>query len=147
VVSAQQCPLRRLLQPVLDQEIQVVTLVQDPALDARVELEQTADLAILLGDELLVKGRDFDVEVERPQVEVGRETLGWIAVAIPRDLECRGFVIPLDLVEVEEFCELPFAVMCELDALVGKRASEVGRCALRDRYPSFASTPSRSGAT
>ena len=47
--------------------------------------------------------------------------MGSTAVAVPFDIEGRGFVGPLDLVEVEEFRELPFAVMGEFDALVGKK--------------------------
>ncbi len=40
--------------------------------------------------------------------------------AIPFDVEGRGFVLPLDLVEIEKFGELSFAVMSEADPLMRK---------------------------
>ena len=81
---------------------------------------QSPDLAVLLGHELLVEGRDLDVEVELGQVEVGREALGRVALAVPVDVEGRGLVAPLDLVEVQQLRELPLAVVSEPDLLRGE---------------------------
>jgi hypothetical protein len=64
--------LRRLvLEAVFQQEVRVVTLIQDLAFHVGVELMQPADLAVLLGDELLVQSRDLDVDVELGKVKVG----------------------------------------------------------------------------
>ena len=68
--SASDRPLGRLLETVLDEQVQVVALVEDLASDVRIERRQPPHLAVLLGHELLVEGRDLDVEVELGQVEV-----------------------------------------------------------------------------
>lgn len=130
VGALQQAPLRRFLQPVLDQQVQVVALIQDLALDVGVELVQPPNLAVLLRYEFLVEGRDLDVEIEVGQVEVGREPLGGNPVPVPIDIERRRFVGPRDPIEVEKPRELALAVMCEVDGFVGKEAStlsSVGR--------------------
>jgi hypothetical protein len=107
-----------LLQSVLDQEIQVIALVEDLAANVWIKRHQSAGLAILLRHELLIKRRDLDVEIEGGEVEVGRESLGRIAVAVPLDVEGRGLVLPTDLIEVEQLCELPFAVVGKLNSVV-----------------------------
>src|SRR5207248_1100605 len=65
--------LARLLQPVFDEKVQVVALVQDLDLRPRVQRSQLADLTVLLGDELLVQRGDLDVQVVGGKVEVGTE--------------------------------------------------------------------------
>jgi hypothetical protein len=110
-----------IFQTVLEQQVHVVALVEDLALDVGVELLQAAYLAVLLRHELLVERRDLDVEIELRKVEVGREAVRDVARSIPIDVERRRFVEPLDLVEVEELCELPLAVVGELYRRVGPR--------------------------
>ena len=74
--------LRRRLEPVLHEQVQVVALVQHLDLDLGVQLAQATRLAVLLRHELLVERRDLDVLVVRGQVEVGRERLHRVAVAV-----------------------------------------------------------------
>jgi hypothetical protein len=50
-----------LLEAVLHQQVQVITLVEDLALHVRVKLLEPACLAVLLGYEFLVEGRDLDI--------------------------------------------------------------------------------------
>jgi hypothetical protein len=69
-IGGEQSLLRRLLQAVFDQEVQVIALVQDLALDVRIQLLEAPSLAVLLGYELLVEGRDLDVDIERREIEV-----------------------------------------------------------------------------
>jgi hypothetical protein len=116
----QQSPLGGLLESVFDEQVQVVALIEDLASHVRIERREPADLAVLLGHELLVQGRDLDVEIEIPQVEVRRESLRRIPVAVPVDLEGRRFVVPVDLIEVQELRELTLAVMSEVDLFVGQ---------------------------
>src|SRR4051794_30056366 len=67
--------LRRRLEPVLHEQMQIVALVQDLDADLGVQLSEPAGLAVLLRDELLVERGDLDVEVVRRQVEIGTERL------------------------------------------------------------------------
>ncbi len=53
--------LRRRLEPVLHEEVQVVALVEHLDVDLGVQLTQPARLAVLLRHELLVQRRDLDV--------------------------------------------------------------------------------------
>jgi hypothetical protein len=96
----QRCVRRGRLEAVLHEQVQIIPLVQDPALDARIEILQAAGLPVLLGNQLLVQRCDLDVAIERRKVEVGRETLRRISVTIPLDVERCGLVFPFDLVEV-----------------------------------------------
>jgi hypothetical protein len=118
--SAQQRPLRGLFEAVLDQKVEVIALVEDLALHVRIQLHEPPGLAVLLGDQLLVQRRDLDIEIEGGQVEVGREALRGAPAAVPFDVEGRGLVAPVDLVEVEKLGELTLAVVSEGNALVGK---------------------------
>src|SRR5262249_32598611 len=52
--------LRRRLEPVLAEELEVVALVEDPHADVGIELLHAPCLAVLLRDELLVQRRDLD---------------------------------------------------------------------------------------
>src|SRR5438132_5701080 len=67
--------LRRRLEPVLHEQMQVVALVQDLDADLGVQLSEPAGLAVLLRDELLVERGDVGVEVVRRQVEIRTERL------------------------------------------------------------------------
>src|SRR5680860_1844631 len=102
--------LRRWLEAVLDQQVQVVALVEHLDPGARVELAEPARLAILLGHELLVERRDLDVEVVRAEIEVGRETLHRVVVDVAFEGERPRLVLPVDAVEVEELGELALRV-------------------------------------
>ena len=113
--------LRRRLEPVLHEEVQVVALVEHLDLDLGVQLAQAARLAVLLRHELLVQRRDLDVEVVRGEVEVGRERLHRVAVAVTLERERARLVVPLDAVEVEQLRELPLRVVREADLLVRER--------------------------
>jgi hypothetical protein len=120
-----------ILQTVLEQQVGVVPLVEDLALDVRIELLQPANLAVLLRDQLLIEGRYLDVNVELGKVEVGRETVRDRARPVPIDVERRRLVEPVDLIEVEQPSELPLAVVRELDLRVGKASgcvATLGAC-------------------
>jgi hypothetical protein len=116
----QQRALRRFLEAVLDEQVEIVPLVQDLAPNAGIESHQAAGLAVLLGHELLAQSSYLDVEVEVGEVEIRGESLGCISVVIPIDLERGGLVIPRDLIEVQQLCELTLAVVCEGDTVVRK---------------------------
>src|SRR6185312_15967240 len=77
--------LRRRLEAVLHQELQVVALVEHLDLHVGVELDQPARLAVLLGDQLLVERGDLDVEVVRRQVEV--EQLRELSFGVVREAD------------------------------------------------------------
>ena len=110
--------LRRRLEPVLHEQVQVVALVEHAHVHLGIELLHAARLAVLLGDELLVQRGDLDVEVVRGEVEVGRERLLRVAVTVGLEHERARLVLPLDGVEVEELRELPFGVVRETHEFV-----------------------------
>src|SRR5690242_21704508 len=74
--------LRRWLEPVLHEQMQVVALVQHLDADLGVQFAEPAGFAVLLRDELLVERRDLDVEVVRRQVEIGTERLHGAALTV-----------------------------------------------------------------
>jgi hypothetical protein len=100
-----------LFQTVLHEEVEVVALVEDLALHLGIDLAQPANLAVLLGDELLVHRRDLDVERLLRKVEVGSEELGGLAVLAPLDGKRGRLVLPVDSVEVEKSAELALTLM------------------------------------
>jgi hypothetical protein len=101
-------------EPVLDQEMQIVTLIEDLAADVRIELLQPAYLAVLLGDQLLVHSGDLDKKVFVAKVEVWSEEPGGLSFLVPIERKGTRLISPLDSVEVEEPGELPFAVVGKL---------------------------------
>src|SRR5262245_42581498 len=113
------------LEAVLRHQRQVVTLVEDLAVDAGVQLAQAADLPVLLGHQSLVERRDLDVQVVLGKVEVGREPLHHVAVPVPLEIERRGLVLPVDLIEVQELRELAFAGVRERHR-VARQGRDVG---------------------
>ncbi len=119
--------LRRRFEAVLHQQLEVVALVQDLDLDLRVQLHQAACLPVLLGDQLLVERGDLDVEVVRREVEVGRERLRRVALAVALEHERARLVLPVDRVEVEQLRELSFGVVREADLLMGQRLRRDGQ--------------------
>ncbi len=105
------------LEAVLDQQMEVITLIEDLAVDQRVGLLQEPDLAVLLGDQLLVHRRDLDVQILVREVEVGREAGSRFAIVVELDGERGGFVLPRQTVEVEESGKLTLAVVGKSDAV------------------------------
>jgi hypothetical protein len=105
------------LEAVLDEQVEVVTLVEDLAPDVRVVLLQQSDLAVLLGDELLVHRRDLDEQVLVGEEEIGSEVGRRLAVVVELDGEAPRLVLPTEAVEVEESGELSLAVVSEGDVV------------------------------
>jgi hypothetical protein len=68
----------------------------------------------------LVESCDLDVQVKCRKIEIGSEALRCVSRPVPFDIEARGLVLPIDLIEIEQPSELTLAVVGELDALVGK---------------------------
>ena len=127
--------LRRRLEPVLHEEVQVVALVEHLDVHLGIQLREPARLAVLLGDQLLVQRGDLDVEVVRREVEVRAERLRRVAVAVGFEHERARLVLPVDGVEVEELRELPFGVVREPHLLVRQRSemSQPPGCAVARR--------------
>ena len=115
------------LEPVLDEKIQVVALIEDLAADLWVELAEPSNLAILASNQFLIHRGYLDELILFRQVEVRPKELHGVAVVVPFDCELARFVIPGDVVEIEESGKLPFAVVGKFDA-VG-RTFEVGKLA------------------
>jgi hypothetical protein len=68
----------RFLESVLDNQMEIVALVENLALDVGVDGLETADLLVLLGHEFLVHSRDLDEQGIVGKIEVGCEPLGWL---------------------------------------------------------------------
>jgi hypothetical protein len=107
--------IRRLLQPVLDEQTQIVALIENLAFDLRVELAQAAHLPILLGHQLLAHRGDLDVEIVIGEVEVGAKELRRGTVGSELDCKLARLVLPVDLVEIEESRKLSFAFVSKID--------------------------------
>ena len=101
-------------EPVLDQQLEVVTLIEDFAVDVGVELFQPTNLPVLLGDQLLIHRGDFDEEVVAREVEIRCEEPGRLPFFVPGDREGARLIGPLDSIEVEKSSELTFTVMGKL---------------------------------
>jgi hypothetical protein len=86
-----------------------------------IELDEPAGFAVLLRDQPLVERRDLDVEVVGREVEVGRESLRRVAVAVVFERERARLVVPRNRVEVEQLRELSLGVVREADLLVRER--------------------------
>jgi hypothetical protein len=102
------------LEAVLDEEIEIVSLIEDLALDVRVVLPELTNLSVLLCDELLTHRRDLNVHIVFRQIEVRPEVPGRLTVVIPFEGKRMRLVLPIDRVEVEESREFSFAVVSEL---------------------------------
>ena len=92
----------RLLETVLHNKLQIVALVKHFAVHIRVNGLEPFDLLVLLGDQLLVHGRDFDVQVIVRKIEVGREILDRLAIFIELNRKTLRFVVPRNAIEVEK---------------------------------------------
>ena len=110
--------------PVLEHQRPEVTGVEELDSETRVQLAQPADLAVLLANESLLERRELDEELQIGQVEVRREALQDIAVEVPKDREDARFVLPGDLVEVQDAGELGLAGVGK--GIVGSQAAS--RC-------------------
>ena len=116
--------IRWFLESVLDQQAQVIPLVEDLAFDFGMHLLEPPHLPILLGHQLLAHGRDLDVEVIVGKVEVGAEVLRGCSVIGELDGKLAWFVLPGDLVEIEQSRKLSFALVCEIDLVCRLRLFE-----------------------
>ncbi len=122
-------------QPVLDQQVYVIPLVEDLALHVGVMLPEQANLPVLLRHQLLIQRGDLDEGVVLGQVEVRSEPLIGVSLAIPADVEGLRLVLPLYAVEVEEFGKLPFGVVGELGGLASRKSLALRISSLRDFSP------------
>jgi hypothetical protein len=107
------------LEAVLDEEVQVITLVEDLAAQMRIQLSQPPNFAVLLGHELLAHRGDLDEQILVGKVEIRSKELAGCAFVIPFDGELLRLVLPRDIVEIEESRELALALVSEID-LVGR---------------------------
>jgi hypothetical protein len=114
----------RLLEPVFHEEMEIVPLVEDLAGDVRIQLTESANLAILLGHELLTHRGDLDVDVVVRQIEVRPEVLLRFALVVPFEGERPWLVMPFDTVEVEQSSKLTLAVVGEVGGICWCRAEE-----------------------
>jgi hypothetical protein len=105
------------LKAVLDEQMQVVPLIEDLALDVGVELSQLANLPVLLGDELLAHRGYLNVDIVFREVEVRAEMLQCFAIRVPFDGERLRLVLPVNLVKIEKSREFPLAVVSEIGGL------------------------------
>ena len=110
--------------PVLEHQRSEVSGIEELDPETRVQLAQSADLAVLLANESLLERRELDEELQIGQVEVRREALQDIAVEVPKDREDARFVLPGDLVEVQDAGELGLAGVGK--GIVGSQAAS--RC-------------------
>ncbi|MGC2241635.1 MAG: hypothetical protein WA726_12450 [Acidimicrobiia bacterium] len=92
-------------------------MIEDLAADLGVQLLEAANLAILLGDQLLAHRGDLDVEIVIREIEIGSEELRGAPVLVPGDGERGRLVIPGDTIEIQEKRKLPLAVVSELGLL------------------------------
>lgn len=81
--------------------MKVIALVEDFAIDLRIQLAKPADLSILLRDQFLIHGGDLDEQVILGQIEIGSEELRWCSITAPGYWEGSGLVLPVDTVEVQ----------------------------------------------
>jgi hypothetical protein len=109
-----------MFEPVLDEQIQIVPLVQDLASNVRIERHQPPRLTVFLRDELLIQSCDLDVDVEGGKIEIGCESLRRGAGSVPLDFEAGRLVLPGYFVEIQQLGELTLAVVGELNLLVRK---------------------------
>lgn len=117
---------RTVVQPVLQQEVEIVALVEDLAAHVGVELTQAANLAILLSDQPLVHRGDLDVDALISQIEVGGEVLRRIIVLVEVYWKRRRLILPIDTVEIEQTRELPLADVGEFFGLGTEGLVRVG---------------------
>src|SRR5665811_775485 len=109
----------------LEEQRPEVARVEELDSEARVELAQPAQLAVLIPDQALLERGELHVEVQLGKVEVGAEALEDRAGAVEEDRERLWLVLPGDGIEVEDPGQL------HVEVQLGK--VEVGAEALEDR--------------
>ncbi len=117
---------RTVVQPVLQQEVEIVALVEHLAAHVGVELAQAADLAILLSDQPLIHRGDLDVNTLISQIEVGSEVLGGVIVLVELYWKRRRLILPIDTVEIEQTRELSLTDVGEIFGLGTEGLIRVG---------------------
>ena len=106
-----------LLQTVFDDQLHVVTLIEDLAAHVRMNGLEQFHLLVLLRDQFLVHCCDLDVEIFIRKVEVGGEPGSRFAVIVELDGERGRLVLPCQAVEIEESGKLALAVVGESDVV------------------------------
>ena len=114
-----------LLKAVFDEQVQIVALVKDLAMDIGVVFPEQPHLAVLLGNQLLAHRGDLYVDIILWKVEIGPEIPRGFAVIIPLECKRTRFVLPVDTVEIEQPRELSLAVVSELGEIGRRRPEEV----------------------
>lgn len=116
----------RIFEPVLDDQLEVITLIEDLAFDVRVIRLQTSDLLVLLGDEFLVHRGYLDVHVVVGKKEVGGEPFGGLPLFVEVDGKALRLVIPGNAIEIEEKSELTLTVVSEVDVMCRRAVGAQG---------------------
>ena len=104
-----------LFETVFDHQIQIVTLIEEFAIDVGMDRLESLQLLVLLGHELLVHRCDLDEHVVVRQIEVGREELVGFPFLIELDWEALRLVEPWNSIEIEEKGELTLTVVSEFN--------------------------------
>ncbi|MEX2624907.1 MAG: hypothetical protein WD651_14410 [Acidimicrobiia bacterium] len=91
-----------ILQTVFLDEMQIVSLIEDFALDLGIEGPQQTDLGVLFGDKLLAHRGDLDIETVLGQIEIGSEVVAGSTFTVPGNRKRPGLVLPREPVEVEQ---------------------------------------------
>src|SRR5665811_2134327 len=97
----------------LEEQRPEVARVEELDSEARVELAQPAQLAVLIPDQALLERGELHVEVQLGKVEVGAEALEDRAGAVEEDRERLWLVLPGDGIEVEDPAQLRLAGVSE----------------------------------
>jgi hypothetical protein len=96
-------------QVVLTEELVKISLVHDEERDLRIEIAESANLAVLLGRQALFENGQLNEEATLGQVEVGTKTTYGRAVFVPIEREFQGLVDPLETVESQQLGKELFA--------------------------------------
>jgi hypothetical protein len=94
---------------VLTEELMEITLVDNHKRDLGVELAKATNLAILLGDQTLLKDSELYEKATLGKIEVGAKAANGRTLFIPVQGELQGFVDPLKAVQGEYLREELFA--------------------------------------
>lgn len=105
----------RLLQPVLDHQVEVVALIEDLAPGVWVDCLQPTHFPVLLRHEFLVHRCYLNEQVVVGEIEVGCEPLDRLTLGIELNRKTPRLVVPWDTVEVEKECELTLTVVSKVN--------------------------------
>src|SRR5574337_410447 len=95
-----------LCKAVLGQQAPIISSVKHLQFDLRIDFPESPDLSILLRHQALLERGQFNEEVKVNQIEVRREGFGRIARLIPGKRKCLGFILPSNLVEIQDLRKL-----------------------------------------